>query len=360
MGARARSTKVTKAWTKYLAAGLGIALAAGAGGWAIGATLVGGSASAKETDQSVWVQAKESSIGSSLNLSTSVKQPVKTVASNHLTGVVSSISPGNLKPGDELYSVAGIEVYVVEGKTPFYQDITPKSSGQNVKQVETFLKSMGHFQGTPDTTFDAATTRGIKAWQVATKQKPDGTIPLGRLVAIPALPAQVELSEAITPGRQLVGGEDAVLAASGQRTFTMSLTSEQAALIPQDSVVEITHEKSIWPAVIAQTTTDDSGNVTHTLAAAADGGEVCAKQCQEHPSGSSVTLRSKVIVVPATTGIGIPAAAITTTASGQAQVTTDSGTSDIKVLASGQGLAIVDGLEAGTQVQVLGAPVETP
>lgn len=359
MGARARSAKASKGWTKYLAVGLGIALAAGAGGWAIGATLVGASASAKETDQSVWVQAKESSIGSSLNLSTSVKQPVKVVASNHLTGVVSSVSPGNLKPGDELYSVAGIEVYVFEGKTPFYQDITPKSSGQNVKQVETFLKSMGNFQGTPDTTFDAATTRGIKAWQAATKQKPDGTIPLGRLVAIPALPAQVELSEAITLGRQLVGGEDAVLAASGQRTFTMSLTSEQAALIPQDSVAEITHEKSIWPAVIAQTTTDDSGNVTHTLAAT-DGGEVCAKQCQELPSGSSVTLRSKVIVVPATTGIGIPAAAITTTASGQAQVTTDSGTSDIKVLASGQGLAIVDGLEAGTQVQVLGAPVETP
>lgn len=359
MGARARSTNTKKPLTRYLATGLGIALAAGAGGWAIGATLVGGSASAQEADQSVWVQAQESSIGSSLNLSTSVKQPVKTVASNHFSGVVSSVSPGELKPGDELYSVAGVEVYVVEGKTPFYQDITPKSSGQNVKQVENFLKSMGHFQGTPDTTFDAATTRGIKAWQAATKQKQDGTIPLGRLVAIPALPAQVELAETITPGRQLAGGEDAVLAASGQRTFTMSLTNEQAALIPQDSVVEIAHEKSTWPAVIAQTTTDDTGNVTHTLSAA-DGGEVCATQCQDLPSGSSVTLRSKVIVVPATTGIGIPAAAITTTTSGQAQVTTESGTTDIKVLASGQGIAIVDGLEAGTKVQVLGAPAEAP
>ncbi|MGL3806152.1 peptidoglycan-binding domain-containing protein [Paeniglutamicibacter sp. R2-26] len=359
MGARARSTNTNKPWTKYLATGLGIGLAAGAGGWAVGATLVGGSAAAQEADQSVWVQAKESSIGSSLNLSTSVKQPVKTVASNHLSGVVSAVSPGELKPGDELYSVAGVEVYVIEGKTPFYQDITPKSSGQNVKQVESFLKSQDHFQGAPDTTFDAATTRGIKAWQAATGQKPDGTIPLGRMVAIPALPAQVELAETITPGRQLAGGEDAVLAASGQRTFTMSLTAEQAALIPQDSIVEITHEKSTWPATIAQTTTDDSGNLTHTLTAP-DGGEVCAGQCRDLPSGSNLTLRSKVIVVPATTGTGIPAAAITTTATGQAQVTTESGTTDIKIVASGQGIAIVEGLEPGTTVQVLGAPDGAP
>ena len=359
MRARTHGSPRNKAWTKYLAAGLGIALAAGAGGWAIGATLVGADASAQPLDQSVWAEATETSIGTSFSLSTTVKQPVKTVASNHLTGVVSSISPGELKAGDELYAVAGVKVYAAEGKTPFYQDLTPKSSGQNVKQVEAFLKSSGHFPGAPDTSFDSVTSSAIKAWQTATKQKPDGIIPLGRLVAIPTLPAQIELGESITPGKQLAGGEDAVRAANGVRTFSMSLTDEQAAVIPQDTVVEVSHEKSVWPAVISQTTTDETGGVTHVLSAP-DGGAVCGKECGMLPSSSSVTLRSKVIVVPATTGIGIPVAAITTTASGQAQVLTEAGSVDVKVLTSGQGIAIVEGLAPGDKVQVLGTPVEAP
>lgn len=358
MGARAHGSP-KNIWTKYLAAGVGIVLAAGAGGWAIGATLVEADASAQTPDQSVWAEAAETSIGSSFNLSTTVKQPVKTVASNHLSGVVSSVSPGELKSGEQLYAVAGTKVYVVEGKTPFYQDITPKSSGQNIKQVETFLKSSGHFHGTPDASYDSATSAAIKAWQTATKQKPDGIIPLGHLVAIPTLPAQVELDEGITPGKQLAGGEDAVRAANGERTFSMSLTEEQAAVIPQDTVVEVIHEKSVWPAMISQTTTDETVAVTHVLSAP-DGGAVCGKECGALPSSSSVTLRSKVIVVPATKGIGIPAAAITTTASGQAQVLTESGVVDVKVLTSGQGIAIVEGLAAGDKVQVLGAPVEGP
>lgn len=359
MGARTRGSTSAKPWLKYVGTGLGVAVAAGATGWAIGATLVGGGAAADEVEQSVWVQAEESSIGSSLNLSTTVKQPVQVVASNHLSGVVSAVSPGAKKPGDTLYAVAGADVYVINGSTPFYQDIAPKSSGKNVKQVEAFLKSLDFFTGTPDTTFDAATTQAIKTWQTSTGQKPDGVIPLGRLVAVSSLPAQVELAESINPGKQLAGGEDAVLAASGKRTFTLSLTSEQAAMIPQDSVVEVEHEKSKWKAIIAQTANEESGNVIHTLAAQ-NGGEVCGKQCSELPSGSSVTLRSKVIVVPATSGVGIPAAAVTTSPSGQVQVTTDSGTIEVKVLASGQGIVIVEGLDVGTKVQVLGASPETP
>lgn len=255
--------------------------------------------------------------------------------------------------------MAGKDVYVIQAATPFYQDIVPKSSGQNVKQVEGFLKSLDLFAGTPDGTYDAATAQAIKAWQTSTGQKPDGVIELGRVVAISSLPAQIELADAISPGKQLAGGEDAVMAASGKRTFTLALTAEQAAMIPQDSVVEIQHEKSVWKAIIAQTSSEDSGNVVHTLSAQ-DGGEVCGAHCADLPSGSNVTLRSKVIVVPATNGIGIPAAAITTDPSGRAQVTTESGSVNVTVLASGQGIVIVDGLDAGAKVRVLEASPKTP
>ena len=344
----------------YVATAAGIALVAGAGGWAIGATVVGGGgASAPESGQSVWAPATKSSIGSALNLGATVKQPLQTVASNHLAGVVTAVSPGETRQGGRIYAVAGNPVFAAQGKMPFYRDIGPGSTGTDVRQVEDMLKATGHFTGTPDQGYDSATATAIKKWQSATGQKADGSIPLGRLVAIASLPGQVRLAEAIAPGRQLAGGEDAVQAASGERTFAMGLTAEQAALIPQDSAIELTHGKNTWKAVIAQTATEETGGITHTLGAP-DGGPVCGATCAELPSGSSLTLRAKVVVVPEATGIGVPAAAITTDPSGGTSVTTESGSTPVTVLASGKGITIVEGLEAGTKVRVNGPSHEAP
>lgn len=73
MGARTLPRKHNSRWFTFVGTGVGIAIAAGATGWAIGATLVGSGAVADEADQSVWVQAEDSSIGSALNLSAAVK-----------------------------------------------------------------------------------------------------------------------------------------------------------------------------------------------------------------------------------------------------------------------------------------------
>ncbi|WP_418908464.1 peptidoglycan-binding protein [Glutamicibacter endophyticus] len=256
-----------------------------------------------------------------------------------------------------LYSVAGTNVYVIPGKMPYYQDMGPGASGENVKQLEDFLKDQGHFTGTPDSRFTSQTTLAIKKWQKATKQKPNGIIPLGRLVSIPSLPGQVDLDEAIKPGKTLAGGEDAVLAPSGDRSFTMSLTADQAALIPLDSAIEVQHEKLTWKAQIGQTSTDESNNVVHTLTAP-NGEAVCGTECDQLPAGSNVTLRSKVTVVPETEGIGIPAAAVSTTPEGSAEVVTEDGTAPVEIVASGQGIVIVTGLKEGTNVQVLNARSE--
>ncbi|GGJ53868.1 MULTISPECIES: peptidoglycan-binding domain-containing protein [Glutamicibacter] len=357
MGTR-NASESKKLSPRFLSLLLVVAVVCGTLGWAINATLVGQSANASpEASQSVWVKAELSSIGSSLNLSTTVKQPTQVVASNHLPGVVSAATPGQKKSGEALYSVAGTDVYAISGTTPFYQDMGPGASGANVKQLEDFLKDQGHFTGTPDTRFTSQTTLAIKKWQKETNQKPTGIIPLGRIVAIPALPGQADLAESIRTGKTLTGGEDAVLAPSGERTFTLSLTADQAALIPQDSIIEVQHGKLSWKAQIGQTTTDESDNVIHTLTAP-DGEAVCKKECDQLPTGSNVTLRSKVIVVPETKGIGIPAAAVTTTAGGGTEVVTENGTVPVEIVASGQGIVIVTGVERGTNVQVLNAQGE--
>lgn len=354
---RAKNSRKTR---QFAFIAICVALVALLAGWALGATLVGGKATAApREEEGIWVEAAETSIGSSLNLSTTVKQPVRAISSNQLAGVVSEATPGIRKEGDVLYSVSGTEVYAVEGSTPFYQDINSKASGKNVEQVEKFLKNLGFFEGEPNSTFNSLTASGIKRWQKETHQKVDGTIPLGRIVAIESLPGQIELGEEIALGQQVGGGEAAVLAATGARTFTLSITAAQAALIPQDSVVQVEHDKFTWDAVIAQTTTDESNNVVHTLAGK-DGGDVCAKDCDKLPAGSTVTLRSKVVVVPDTTGVGIPAAAVTTTPDGKIEVLTETGPAEVTIKASVQGMVITEGLKAQTKVQVPQASNESP
>ncbi|MGJ3403784.1 hypothetical protein [Glutamicibacter sp. Je.9.36] len=62
--------------------------------------------------------------------------------------------------------------------------------------------------------------------------------------------------------------------------------------------------------------------------------------------------------MPETKGIGIPAAAVTTTASGGTEVLTENGTVPVEIVASGQGIVIVTGVEDGTNIQVLNAQGE--
>lgn len=88
-----------------------------------------------------------------------------------------------------------------------------------------------------------------------------------------------------------------------------------------------------------------------------DGGEVCGKDCAALPLDAETTLRSKVIVVPQIKGLGVSAAAVQAAGDGTTYVETEAGRVDVKVLGSGQGLAIVEGVAVGDKVRVgLGTP----
>lgn len=79
---------------------LALAVAAGGGWWAARATLEP-QTQAQETaaPEVVWAQATTSSVGRSLPLSTTLRQPARTVASNVLPGVVLSTSAGEVEQG---------------------------------------------------------------------------------------------------------------------------------------------------------------------------------------------------------------------------------------------------------------------
>lgn len=180
------------------------------------------------------------------------------------------------------------------------------------------------------------------------------------------LPATIQLGSGITVGKSLAGGEDSVLAPTGAREFVLVVTAEQARLIPAEATIEITYEKHTWDAVIAGTTQDENSQTVFELGAP-DGGAVCGNQCDTLPSDPQVTLRSQVVVIPRVSGTTVPAAAVQTRPDGTAFVVTDSGEVDVTVKGSGQGVAVVTGIEPGTRVQALAgagaaqaAPAQAP
>lgn len=98
-------------------------------------------------------------------------------------------------------------------------------------------------------------------------------------------------------------------------------------------------------------------NNTEMTLAAPDGGPVCGADCATLPGDEQLTLPSEVIVVPEVTGASVPAASVRTGTDGATYVRLADGTQiAVTVVASGQGVAIVDGIDLGDVVLVSGEP----
>ena len=343
-----------------LACLLALAVAAGGGWWAARATLEPQTPEAAATTPDVvWAQATTSSVGRSLPLSTTLRQPARTVASNALPGVVLSTSPGEVDQGDTIYVVAGTPVRVVEGEVPFYRELTRNLEGADVAQLQLALIDLGHLEGSADGEFGWRTERAVKAWQKDLGQRQTGTIPLGELVAVDRLPTVIQLGESITRGATLGGGEESVLAPTGEQHFVLVVTQDQARMIPVEATVDLTWQDHTWQAVIASSEQDEFGNTEFTLSAP-DGGPVCGDNCDSLPGDAQVTLRSEIVIVPRIEGTAVPAAAVHTRADGTAYVITEQGERDVTVRGSGGGVTIVEGIEVGTRVQALAGAAGTP
>ncbi|AXH97541.1 peptidoglycan-binding domain-containing protein [Ornithinimicrobium avium] len=333
-----------------------VAAAAGAGWWASRATLtsqVPEASGEQAAAEVVWAEASSGSVGRSLPLSTTLRQPAVPVAQNALPGVVTSVSTGEVAEGDVVYVVGETPVRVVEADAPFWRDLARGVKGEDVRPLQRLLIEEGHLGGEPDGDFGWNTERAVKAWQKDQGLEQTGVVALGELVAVSDLPAVVQLGEGIVVGRSLGGGEDSVLAPTGEREFVLVVTQEQARLIPAEASVEITFEDHRWTAVIAGSELDEFGSTTFTLTAPG-GGEVCGEECGVLPNDAQVTLRSDVVIVPRVEGTTVPAAAVRTRPDGTAYLVTEDGEVEVGVRGSGQGVAVVDGVEPGTRVQVLG------
>lgn len=86
-----------------------------------------------------------------------------------------------VKPGQVLLEVSGRPLITLRGAVPAYRDLKPGDAGADVRQLQTALASLGHFAGSANGRFGAATkdaiTRlyGAIGYDVPTTGGPQGT-----------------------------------------------------------------------------------------------------------------------------------------------------------------------------------------
>ena len=344
---------------RWIAGVVALVIIVGGAFWAGRVTLRSPESAPTDSGDSVLVAVTQQTVGKTYRYNVTVTRDEVPVAVNALAGVVTQVSQsGVFNTGDVVYAVGGVPVRVVAGTTPFYRDLGSGDKGADVAQLNAALHALGYLNG-EDSVFDWSTAQAVKNWQKDLGMSQTGVVANGELLAVTSLPAELTIDDSVRKASVLQGGEQVVFEAAGDPRFELELGSTEAAQIPMGANVAVTSGQVTWDAVVTGQQQQPSGMILFTLTAP-DGSVVCGDQCDELPAGqATVYLLSQVSVVPPVTGPGVPVAAIVTQPDGSTIVYVDANgvrtSRAVTVLGSQNGIAVVDGVQVGEQVQVFGS-----
>lgn len=91
-------------------------------------------------------------------------------------GLITSLPLRNkeISEGAVLLTASGRPVFVLQGKLPAYRDLTPGTSGEDVRQLEQGLKKLGFDPGRVDGVFDRQTSLAVARWYKSKGWEPFG------------------------------------------------------------------------------------------------------------------------------------------------------------------------------------------
>lgn len=340
---------------------LAIALIAAVGFWAGRVTLAEPEARVESAKESSVVEVTEQQVGRTLNVNTTVRIAHQALAPNTMPGTLTELTQQDTyNAGDVLYRVNNRPVRVAPGTIPMYRDLEIGAQGQDVRALNAALSKLGHITGDVGDRFTRATATGVRAWQKALGIEQTGRVERGELVIVPSLPLAITFDSKIaTLGTELVGGERLLQAPGGDPEFVMELLPQQASMIPAGATVTVKFQEYKWPAVVTGSKEGEGGATINLSLSAPDGSLVCGNDCAILPATDTQYLATDAELVPAQHGPAVPVSALTSNPDGSVVVTIVGETGDsnqpVTVLASQDGLAIVDGIKVGEKIRVFGA-----
>lgn len=302
---------------------------------------------------------REGSVGRSLRLTAVAEWEFEDLARNASSGVVTSVvvDPGAaVSSGDVLYTVDLRPVVAAKGVVPAFRDMSLRTEGEDVIQLQAFLSGLGFYEGEVDGVFGSGLRSAVKEWQESMGIPSDGVVRLGDVVFVPELPARMVGSGELKVGAPMSGGELVLRRVMDRVQFRIPLAQEQRNLVPLSADVLVSNDDEEWEARISEAVEDETTGVLSLVLESPDGGSVCSPQCQEVPLNGQTDYPAELQIVPETTGPVIPIAAVETLADGSTVVAGADGSQiPVAILATSDGLAVVEGLRPGA---VIVLPVE--
>jgi peptidoglycan hydrolase-like protein with peptidoglycan-binding domain len=293
----------------------------------------------------------DGSVGRSLRFAAVAEWQIQDLARNARSGVVTSVevAPGaRVASGDSLYTVDLRPVVAAEGVVPAFRDMALRAEGEDVAQLQLLLAELGFYAGEIDGSFGAGVRTSVRSWQDSLGIEDDGVVRLGDVMFFPELPAQVLLSDDLTVGAVLSGGEVAVRRVLDDVRFWIPLSTDQRSLVPLSADVKVINGDSVWEARIVEAIEDEALGELSLVLEGLDGGSVCGGSCSEVSLSGQTSFPAEIVVVPEARGPLVPVAAVESLPDGSTVVTRQNGTRvPVIVVASADGLAVVEGIEAG-------------
>ncbi|MDO4792138.1 MAG: peptidoglycan-binding domain-containing protein [Buchananella hordeovulneris] len=302
--------------------------------------------------ESLLTEVTEQTVGRTITLTTTLSRSSAPLAVNELAGTVTEVGAlQQVEAGALLYKVDAVQVRALVGSVPFYREIGPGAKGEDVKQLQEFLVTLG-CEITTDGDWGIGTTSAVKHWQGETGQEKTGFISAGTLVAIPHSPINLTADNAVLwKGAKLAGGEKVLQASAGTPDFYMELNETQAQMVTPGTAVMVHAPNGDFNGVAGQP--DHGESVVKVPVASPAGGLLCGDKCGELGGESKTYLPTEIEIVPKQSGPAVPVSALLTKPDGTVVVVAENGNEvPVTVKAISEGIAVVEGVEIGQLIRV--------
>lgn len=264
-------------------------------------------------------------------------------------GTVTSVRPSSMDPvapGAQFATIDLQPVIVLPGVTPMFRDLTEGTRGPDVRQLQAALVAAGFDPGPLDGRFGRRTKAATQDWQRSVGATADGAVERGAVLFLDGLPLRMELLVGV--GDQVAPGDDLARVLPPSPEFVATATASQRAELSTGMSIVVTGpagEK--WAGVLSEFNQLDDGRTEIRI-----DGDVCGS-CSSVPYTGDTALSGAVEIVARTEGTLVPESAIELQADGSTAVILADGTRlEVRIVAEADGLAVVDGLEPGTDIRL--------
>ncbi len=307
--------------------------------------------------QYVEVEATQGEVSASVATVVNVIWPTSRAAVNQAAGVITGVSVrrgGRVAAGDALYRINERPVIVAKGRVPAFRDLKAGTMGADVRQFTALLQAKGYLRASTRT-MTSAVVGAVKAWQRRLGVEADGVVRRGDVLFVRDLPMRVVLDpKAFRVGFEIGDGQASVDRFGSAPVFTATFGEAQARQVAEGMIIKVTSGSHVWTGRLGSMKTGPNSE-TVARVTGANGGSLCGKDCDAIPLSGTTRLGGVTEVQAPVSGVVVPVAALAAAADGSVIViTADGARLPVTVTARARGMAVVQGVAAGTTVRVPG------